>query len=146
MKINSVACIVALIAVALTASLVTALMVTASTDAGDADATTAGPQAHIDIVPDELPMCDRVSAQGVRIDSAQTWEAKADVVITLDDTCWAAKTLYEHGRHFPHTIAISASEVLHRDDWLRHHEDSGAKADSGTRLCQWCLQATFPIP
>ena len=145
MKINSVAWIVALIALALTASLMTAQMVTAATDAGDADATTAGPQAHIDIVPDELPMCDRVSAQGVRIDSAQTWEAKADVVITLDDTCWAAKTTTNtigtfsillplvHQRHYTETIGSGTSRTLVPKRTQAHVYVNGVKA-------------TIPIP
>lgn len=120
---NLVIGMVALIAVALVASLVTAGIVTASTDAG-ATAVERPTVAKVQTSVSDLPVCQRIGARGVRLDSIQTWAADAEVILTLDDTCRIGKaqtnavgifgTLVPlvHHQHYTRTVGIATSKAL----------------------------------
>ncbi len=120
---NLVIGMVALIAVALVASLVTAGIVTASTDAG-ATAVERSTVAKVQTSVSDLPVCQRIGARGVRLDSIQTWAADAEVILTLDDTCRIGKaqtnavgifgTLVPlvHHQHYTRTVGIATSKAL----------------------------------
>lgn len=120
---NLVIGMVALIAVALAASLITAQMVTASTGAGT---TVTGPitTAQVQPVPSDLPLCQRIGAKGVRLDSIQTWAANSEVILTLDDTCLIGKAETNsvgtfgtmvplvHQQHYTRTVGAASSKSL----------------------------------
>ena len=120
---NLVIGMVALIAVALTASLITAQIVTASTDVGTHAAGTTT-TAQVQPAPSDLPVCRRIGAKGVRLDSIQTWAANSEVILTLDDTCRIGKAETNsvgifgtmvplvHQQHYTRTVGVATSKSL----------------------------------
>ena len=123
MKINNGVWIVALVAVALTTSLVTARMVTASTDNAESTAPSSVlSQTELDL--SSLPMCDTISARGLRIDSVQTWASNTEAILTLNDECilveettnsvgnFSSLLPLVHHKHYTQQIGMSTARSL----------------------------------